>query len=182
MSHMGRPEVHGLDVIKGDRVRRTRSALCLGRTRRQVSRDIFNLSPKTFKRYMDKDDPRSKALKRAVEEGEALRNEPLGELICYLLDMRENALAERSKLIYQLPNDESDIDLSALEISEEDEAEYIKLSQETHTQSLKQAIETNAVLRAHRKTALSPRAIKRIKGLSELQEGLLESDSVLTSM
>ena len=81
---MGRPEVHGLDVIKGDRVRRTRSALCFGRTRRQVSRDIFNVSPKTFKRYMDKDDPRSRRLKRAVEEGEALRNEPLGELICYL--------------------------------------------------------------------------------------------------
>ena len=181
---MGRPEVHGLDVIKGDRVRRARSALCLGQTRTQISREIFDVSPKTFKRYMDKDDPRSRRLKRAVEEGEALRAEPLGELICYLLDMRENALAQRSKLIYQLPNDESDVDLSALEISEEDAELDLKLSQEikAYTERLEQAFKDNAELRAHRKTALSPRAIKRIKGLSALQEGLLESDSILTSM
>ena len=179
--NIGRPEVHGLDVIRGDRVRRTRSALCLGRTRRQVSRDIFNLSPKTFKRYMDKDDPRSRTLKRAVEEGEALRAEPLGELICYLLDKRENALAQRSLMVYQLPENESDVDLRSLAISEENEEEYMRLSQEVsaYTDRLEQALKDNAELREHRKTALSAKVIKCIEGLGEMQERQLSNESIL---
>lgn len=173
--------MHGLDVIKGDRVRRTRTAICMGKTRRQVAEEIFHLSPKTFRRYLAKDDPRSRRLKRAIEEGEALSSEPLRELICYLLDKRENALAQRSRLIYQLPDDESKVDLRRLEISEENEDEYLKLSQEikTYTERLDQAFKDNSEVREHRKIAISPRAVKRVKGLSEYQEELMESDSLV---
>lgn len=132
MRRVGRPPIYGLDVITANRVRRTRTALCLGKTRKQVARDIFRIPPSTFSRYMHKDDPRSKKLKRAVEEGEALRKEPLGELICYLLDMRENAQCE----------------LSLCECMQT----RVLLSEriERYTDKMTRALEDNRELRSHR--------------------------------
>lgn len=178
-SKMGRPETHGLDVIKGDRVRKARFALCQGTTRIDVAEKIFRVSPKTLRRYMHKDDIRSRVLKRAIEEGEALRKEPLGALICYLLDKRDEVQAQMGEYRYQLPKDGSKPSLD-LEIPEEDEAEYKRLYQlyEDYTERLEKAYSDNAEVAEYQKIALRVRGGKRTKGLDKIQRAQLDQESV----
>jgi len=63
-----------------------------GSSRKRIAEDIFKVSPRTFRRYLSTDHPRTKALKRAVEEGELLKGEPLATLICMLIDQRNQCL------------------------------------------------------------------------------------------
>jgi len=183
-SKMGRPETHGLNIIKGDRVRKARFALCNGTTRIDVAEKIFKVSPKTLRRYMHKDDIRSRVLKRAIEEGEALRNEPLGSLICYLLDKRDETQAQLEEYRYQLPKDESAICLDRLEVSEEDEAEYLRLNQllKTYTERLEQAYSDNAEVAEYQRIALRVRGGKRTKGLDKVQRAQLDQTDDVLSM
>jgi len=99
----GRPALHGLKVITGDRIKKSRIALASGSSRKRISEDIFKLSPRTFRRLLETDDPLSQALKRSVEEGELLQNEPLALLICMYLDQQDEerlkqALIDNQKL------------------------------------------------------------------------------------
>lgn len=183
-SKMGRPETHGLNVIKGDRVRKARFALCQGSTRIDVAEKIFRVSPKTLRRYMHKDDIRSRVLKRAIEEGEALRNEPLGALICYLLDKRDEVQAKLEEYRYQLPKDESDICLDSLEVNEEDAAEWERLYQlyKEYTERLDQAYSDNAEVAEYERIALRVRGGKRTKGLDKIQRAQLDQDDGTLTM
>lgn len=183
-NNMGRPETHGLDVIKGDRVRKARFALCQGTTRIDVAEKIFKVSPKTLRRYMHKDDIRSRVLKRAIEEGEALRNEPLGSLICYLLDKCDEIQAQLSEYRYQLPKEESDICLDSLKIKEEDEDEYIRLSNlaKRYQERLEQAYSDNAEVAEYQRMALRVRGAKRIIGLDQIQQAQIENQDDALSM
>lgn len=140
---MGRPEVYGLKVITGDRVRRARFALCTGSTRIKVAKRIFKFSPKTLRRYMQKDDIRSKVLKRAIEEGEELRDQPLGLLICYLLDKRDETQALLGEYRHELP-----------ENIEEVEADYLRLREEAreYESRLHQALTDNKAVKKYQKT------------------------------
>ena len=170
-SVMGRPEEHGLEVITGDRLRRARFALCTGGTRIEVAKNIFKVSPKTLRRYMSKDDIRSKILKRSIEEGEALRNEPLGTLICYLLDQKEEALS--SMYMYQLPENEgyvSQVDFSSL-------ADYFD-------QSLLMALADNEEVRDYQEVALKvERNKKRSESLEKVKRDLFTSqESIITKL
>ena len=122
----GRPVVHGLKAITGHRIRQARLAFASGKSRRKVSMEIFKLSPRTFGRYLELDDPKAKALKRAVDEGEKLKGEPLASFICMLIDKRDKLCAEQETIRYQLPPDGESIDYSKLEVSEENEEKYIK--------------------------------------------------------
>ncbi len=99
----GRPILYGLKVITRDRIKKSRIALASGSSRKQISEDIFKLSPRTFRRLLETDDPLSQALKRSVEEGELLQNEPLALLICMYLDQQDEerlkqALIDNQKL------------------------------------------------------------------------------------
>jgi len=96
----GRPVLHGLKVITGNRIRKARLEIANGSSRRRIASDIFNLSPKTLRRLMAEDHPRSLALKRAIQHGELLRHEPLASLICMLID-------ERDQLIYETEGDQT---------------------------------------------------------------------------
>lgn len=88
----GRPVVHGLKAITNHRIRQARLAFASGKSRRKVSVEIFKLSPRTFSRYLELDDPKAKALKRAVGEGEGLKGEPLASFICMLIDKRDQLI------------------------------------------------------------------------------------------
>ncbi len=92
----GRPTLHGLKVITGERIRKTRIAIASGSSRNRVAEEIFKVSPRTFRRYLATDEPIAKALKRAVDEGGKLKGEPLAKLICMLIDKRDQ-LIENNK-------------------------------------------------------------------------------------
>ena len=92
----GRPFVHGLKAITGHRIRQARLAFAFGKSRRKVSVEIFKLSPRTFGRYLELDEPMAKALRQAVDEGEKLKGEPLASFICMLIDKRDQ-LIENNK-------------------------------------------------------------------------------------
>lgn len=160
-------KVHNLNAISPHRVRRTRTALCLGKTKEQVAKNIFKVSYQTLKLYMRKDDPRSRTLKRAVEEGEALRDQPLGELICYLLDKRENILG-------QLLADQE----AALQASREKHKEL-----EIYSQRLEQALSDNLMLRGYRKEAQNAlMVVNSNRHLGLIQETVLKSESKISSI
>lgn len=184
-SFIGRPETHGLKVITGDRLRRTRFLLCMGGTKHDIATTIFKISAKTMKRYMVRDDARSRLLVRAIEEGEALRDEPLGELICYLLDRRDEAVSEMAKFHYQLPNNEDEVDLDALEVSEDDEDEYMKCRDEfTHYDNrLRKALIDNHELTKYKKSGMLVRYGKtEIIGLIDIQRERLENGPSVMDM
>ena len=183
-NNMGRPETHGLDIIKGDRVRKARFALSQGTKRIDVAEKIFKVSAKTLRRYMYKDDIRSKVLKRAIEEGEALKNEPLGSLICYLLDKYDEIQAQLGEYRYQLPKEESDICLDSLRIKEEDEDEYIRLSNlaKRYQERLEQAYSDNAEVAEYLRMALRVRGAKKIIGLDQIQQAQTQHDAGALSM
>lgn len=123
----GRPVVHGLKTITGNRIRRARLAFASGKSRRKVASEIFKLSPRTFGRYLELKDPRAKALSRAVDEGERLKGEPLAALLCMLIDKRDQLCEKQSQMRYQLPPEGEPIDWSKIKISEENEDEYFEL-------------------------------------------------------
>lgn len=99
MTKRGRPTLHGLKVITGERIRRSRIAMASGSSRKRIAEDIFKVSPRTFRRYLSTDHPRTKALKRAVEEGELLKGEPLATLICMLIDQRDQCMREAHQIL-----------------------------------------------------------------------------------
>jgi hypothetical protein len=147
----GRPVVHGLKAITGHRIRQARLAFASGKSRRKVSSEIFKLSPRTFVRYLELEDPKAKALRRAVEEGEKLKGEPLGTLICMLIDKRDQLCAERSPMMYQLPPDGEPIDYSKIQISEENAELYCDLMKQIQAieSRIKQAITDNDELKSY---------------------------------
>jgi hypothetical protein len=100
MNKGGRPVLHGLEVITGNRIRRARLEIASGSSRRQIAVNIFNLSPRTLNRLIAENHPKSLALKTAIQHGELLRNEPLASLICMLID-------ERDQLIYETEGDQA---------------------------------------------------------------------------
>lgn len=177
MNRRGRPVIHGLKVITGDRVRRARIALSMGKTNKEVADKIFNLSTRTLMRYAEGDDIRSRILKRAINEGEVLRNEPLGTFICYLLDKRDDLLVKRSGYGYQLPQDEAEVDLDALEIKEKDEEEYMRLSESLREceERIRRALKDSKELREYQESALKVRTATL--GLKKLQQELCSGSS-----
>ena len=90
----GRPILHGLEVITGQRINSARLALANGSSRRQIAFDVFNISPRTLRRYLSSDDPRASSLKSAIRHGELLRGDPLAALICMLIDKRDRLIHE----------------------------------------------------------------------------------------
>lgn len=92
----GRPFVHGLRAITRYRIKKARLAFASGKSIRKVSVEVFKMSPRTFSRYLELDDPRAKALSQALLEGERLKGEPLAHLICMLIDKR-NLLIENNQ-------------------------------------------------------------------------------------
>jgi len=99
MSKMGRPTLHGLKVITGERIRKSRIAMASGSSRKKIAEDIFKVSPRTFRRLLATDHPMAKALKQAVKDGELLKGEPLGHLLCMLIDRRDSLMIKRSELL-----------------------------------------------------------------------------------
>ena len=147
----GRPVVHGLKAITGHRIRQARLAFASGKSRRKVSMEIFKLSPRTFGRYLELDDPKAKALRRAVDEGEKLKGEPLASFICMLIDKRDQLCAEQGTIRYQLPPDGEPIDYSKIEVSEEDEENYNNLMGQIEVieDRIKQALSDNEELKKY---------------------------------
>lgn len=147
----GRPVVHGLKVITGNRIRKARLAFAAGKSRRKVSSEIFKLSPRTFKRYLELDDPRSRALRQAVDEGERLKGEPLAPLICMLIDQRDQLCEEQGHMRYHLPQNIEDVDYSKIEVSEEDEGSYVDLMRHISAlnERLKRALSDNDELKKY---------------------------------
>lgn len=145
----GRPVVHGLKAITGYRIRQARLAFASGKSRRKVSSEIFKLSPRTFGRYLELDDPRAKALSRAVNEGERLKGEPLAHLICMLIDKRDQLCAKQGQMRYQLPPEGEPIDWSKIQISDEDDELYFDLMKQIQVieSRIKQAISDNDELK-----------------------------------
>ena len=145
----GRPVVHGLKAITGHRVRQARLAFASGKSRRKVASEIFKLSPRTFGRYLELEDPRAKALSRAVDEGERLKGEPLAPLICMLIDKRDQLCAKQGQMRYQLPPEGEPIDYSKIEISEENQEIYFDLMKQIQVieNRIKQAISDNDELK-----------------------------------
>ena len=175
----GRPEVHGLEVITGNRVRRARLELCLGSTFTEIAPKVFRVSPKTLRRYTKKDDIRTRILNRAIEQGESLRGEPMGPLICYLHDKKEETLALLSDYIYQIPKDEAEINWGALVVSEEDEEEYIRLRKlaTDYDERIREAFANNEEIKSHIKATCRQRGGPRIKGLDLAQRLIINDDS-----
>jgi hypothetical protein len=106
MSKRGRPTLYGLKVITGERIRKSRIAMASGSSRKRIAEDIFKMSPRTFRRHLATDHPMARALKRAVEDGELLKGEPLGHLLCMLIDQRDNLMIKKHELLISetLPN------------------------------------------------------------------------------
>ena len=120
----GRPVVHGLKAITGHRIRQARLAFASGKSRRKVSMEIFKLSPRTFGRYLELDDPKAKALKRAVDEGEKLKGEPLAPLICMLIDKRDTLMIESRSLLHSEVRPDGLVFYTSEGIPEEDDRLY----------------------------------------------------------
>jgi len=120
----GRPTLHGLKVITGERIRKTRIALASGSSRKRVAEEIFKVSPRTFRRYLSTDEPIAKALKRAVEDGELLKNEPLATLICMLIDKRDALMIESQSLLHREVRPDGLVFSTSEGISDEDEKAF----------------------------------------------------------
>ena len=91
-SKMGRPTLHGIKIITPARIKKARLLLVTTGSRRQIAGQVFKCSPRTLRRITALDDPRAKALKHAIDEGERLKGEPLALLICMLIDKRNQII------------------------------------------------------------------------------------------
>ena len=82
------------------RLRRFRRALASGRTMHEACTKHLEMSRSSVKRYINNPDHYIKEeIARYAKGGEALRSEPMGEAICYWLDVRDTLINRWYKMI-----------------------------------------------------------------------------------
>lgn len=153
MSKRGRPTLHGLKVITGERIRKSRIAMASGSSRKKIAEEIFKVSPRTFRRLLATDHPMARALKRSVEDGELLKGEPLGHLLCMLIDRRDSLMIKSRELLISetLPNGVTTFTSEGL--SDEEEKVVIRIDEQVASLEgrIRKAVSDNEELKQYLK-------------------------------